>query len=345
MLSRSTKAATSIVAIGMVAALVTTTGPAAADPGPTAQDEADATAAAIAAVTPHTVGLAAATIGGGTATFQTEAEISVPLTGTTREVAMQAPDGTSVPLTLPVEATSVDEATVAADGTVVHPGAGLSDSAVQPLADGSVQFQTVSQQTGTSSFTYTFGDEVTLLPLEDDKIAVLVDKGDYMTAVATIDEPWAFDANGAKVPTSYEVEENTLTQVVDTPDNAALPVVADPRIVWGGFATAGDWVHVTGGQASAHGWWERTKNTKLPVTQKASVRIWLQHTGGIGWLNAGDPEKRTLFAGRSKSVNKRVTCKSTAKMKWRSVVDVDLIGVIDDPIRLVTTVKELKCKA
>lgn len=43
--------------------------------------------------------------------------------------------------------------------------------------------------------------------------------------------PWAKDANGALVPTHYEVSGNVLTQVVDFTAVSAFPVVADPTIV------------------------------------------------------------------------------------------------------------------
>ncbi|MGH1548297.1 hypothetical protein ACRAWB_03580 [Leifsonia poae] len=41
-------------------------------------------------------------------------------------------------------------------------------------------------------------------------------------------EAWAKDANGAPVPTHYELHGNTLTQVVDFTEATAFPVVADP---------------------------------------------------------------------------------------------------------------------
>lgn len=45
--------------------------------------------------------------------------------------------------------------------------------------------------------------------------------------VGTIEPAWAVDANGAPVPTSYDVTDGVLTQHVDTA-GAAFPVVADP---------------------------------------------------------------------------------------------------------------------
>ena len=40
--------------------------------------------------------------------------------------------------------------------------------------------------------------------------------------------PWAKDANGNAVPTHYEVNGNTITQVVDFTEASSFPIVADP---------------------------------------------------------------------------------------------------------------------
>lgn len=58
--------------------------------------------------------------------------------------------------------------------------------------------------------------------------AVLIrdEEGEMVAGVAP---PWAKDAGGRELPTSYEIEGDLLTQVVDHSD-AAYPVVADPWI-------------------------------------------------------------------------------------------------------------------
>lgn len=45
--------------------------------------------------------------------------------------------------------------------------------------------------------------------------------------------PWAYDATGAKVPTKFTLDGNTLTQTVDFDENTVFPVVADPNDFWG----------------------------------------------------------------------------------------------------------------
>ncbi|WKB36474.1 hypothetical protein QS257_05045 [Terrilactibacillus sp. S3-3] len=55
--------------------------------------------------------------------------------------------------------------------------------------------------------------------------------------VTSIFQPaWAKDANGNNVHTHYEVNGDTITQVIDTDNTTAYPVVADPN--WGGKIAA-----------------------------------------------------------------------------------------------------------
>lgn len=45
-----------------------------------------------------------------------------------------------------------------------------------------------------------------------------------------IEAPWAKDANGNDVPTCYEIEGDTLVQIVDFNKDSAFPIVADPSV-------------------------------------------------------------------------------------------------------------------
>jgi hypothetical protein len=47
--------------------------------------------------------------------------------------------------------------------------------------------------------------------------------------IATVDAPWAVDATGHPLPTSYAVDGTTLVQTVDT-SGAQFPVLADPSV-------------------------------------------------------------------------------------------------------------------
>ncbi|MFI7703805.1 hypothetical protein [Nonomuraea sp. NPDC049480] len=69
--------------------------------------------------------------------------------------------------------------------------------------------------------------EGSMLEVEDDDGTVLIYQDDFY--IGEIDLPWAKDANGNAVPTSYRVEGMTLIQTVDHA-GAAYPVVADPAL-------------------------------------------------------------------------------------------------------------------
>ncbi|MGN9844983.1 hypothetical protein ACTMTI_43360 [Nonomuraea sp. H19] len=69
--------------------------------------------------------------------------------------------------------------------------------------------------------------EGSMLEVEDDDGTVLIYQDDFY--IGEIDLPWAKDANGNAVPTSYRVEGMTLIQTVNHA-GAAYPVVADPAL-------------------------------------------------------------------------------------------------------------------
>ncbi|WP_286217612.1 hypothetical protein [Paraoerskovia sediminicola] len=58
------------------------------------------------------------------------------------------------------------------------------------------------------------------------------------TTVATVGAPWATDANGQPLQTTYELSGNTLTQHVQTDDTTAFPLTADPSWWWWTRTTA-----------------------------------------------------------------------------------------------------------
>lgn len=70
------------------------------------------------------------------------------------------------------------------------------------------------------------GEQLRLNP--DGSVSAIDAAGD---ASFYVPAPWAKDANGAAVPTHYEVSGNVLTQVVAFTAASAFPVVADPTII------------------------------------------------------------------------------------------------------------------
>ncbi|WP_433832319.1 hypothetical protein ACQP2E_15825 [Actinoplanes sp. CA-015351] len=65
---------------------------------------------------------------------------------------------------------------------------------------------------------------------EQETLASMVDLTADDVPAFRIDTPWAVDANGTELPTTYSVNGTTLSQTVDT-RGAAFPVVADPAFI------------------------------------------------------------------------------------------------------------------
>lgn len=107
--------------------------------------------------------------------------------------------------------------------------------------------------------------------------------------------------------------------------------------------TRGDDVHVTAGQASGHGSWD---NVNCSAT-RADVIIQLQQYYADGvWRDVGAAGVKRVRSGGGggRRANARVTCFNTLVTGWRSVVDVDLVGLIDDDSVLITPTQNLRCR-
>ncbi|MEW2445592.1 hypothetical protein [Micromonospora marina] len=66
--------------------------------------------------------------------------------------------------------------------------------------------------------------------------------------VGVIEAPWAYDATGRSLPTSYTVEGDVLVQRTVT-DEAAYPIVADPKLTFG----RGVYLNLKGGEVRTYG--------------------------------------------------------------------------------------------
>lgn len=111
------------------------------------------------------------------------------------------------------------------------------------------------------------------------------------------------------------------------------------------FKTVGDYVHVSSSafEASGHGWWV---NGDCP-TASAVVTVQLQQYYSDGkWRNVGTKGKETVRSGGGAGhrATGRAGCNSSAVTGWRSVVDVDLVGLADDPGKLTTPTRNINCR-
>ncbi|MFJ4770611.1 hypothetical protein ACIP88_16070 [Streptomyces uncialis] len=120
----------------------------------------------------------------------------------------------------------------------------------------------------------------------------------------------------------------------------------------GVFYTNGDYVHISStppATASGHGWWFKVNGpgAKAKVTVQlqaydAKAKKWKTVATGNKTVK---PSKKLKSAPSSNRANARKTCKGTAKVQWRSVIDVDIIDVNDSPEKAVTTARSLNCGA
>lgn len=158
-------------------------------------------------------------------------------------------------------------------------------------------------------------------------------------------------AGGTAIPARAGVIETGTHsgRVVDgTPEADADTVDAGQRIAGAGrFGTYGDKVHVSSTPprtASAHGWWKKFSGPG----SKAKVTVWLQvrAKGGKKWHTVSQADKTIKPAKRGSSkprTTARKTCANHQTRQWRSVIDVDIVGVADTPEKAYTKPVKLRC--
>ncbi|MFE9469423.1 hypothetical protein ACFYNW_38630 [Streptomyces virginiae] len=152
------------------------------------------------------------------------------------QLSVAASDGSAVTMALPA---AVDAAgTTSAAGTTVYPNAAANtDLAAQATVGGGAR-ALVTLKNADAPTTQRFD-----LGLPEGASLVADGAGGYdivtsaggagAVARGHIDAPWAKDANGKAVPTSYSLDGNTLVQTIKTSSDTAFPVVADPHYTWG----------------------------------------------------------------------------------------------------------------
>ncbi|WP_282837289.1 hypothetical protein [Microbacterium flavum] len=148
------------------------------------------------------------------------------------EVAGQsdaAPDTVSPGISFSIDYVS-EQAETEEDGLTVLRGQDDTVAAyVQPTGFGVRVLTAISDSTAPTSYDYTF-DVPENTQLVESEYAYYLESGDDL--LGTVYKPWATDAQGNSVPTTYSWSEGTLTQHVDlTSPGIEFPVIADPA--WG----------------------------------------------------------------------------------------------------------------
>ena len=254
-------------------------------------------------------------------------------------------DDNPEPLISLPEELSVQDVVVASDGTSVYQVEDSDDAVtVSVTDDGNAQIAMVSTEPS-SPHDFTFGLADGMVPDLQSSGAVVL-RNEAGEAVAIIDVPWAVDAEGHRVETHFEVFEQEIVQVVNASEDATYPIVSDPTVAT--FTTHGDNVHISSSSpraVSAHGWW-KTSNAQLK-TKTAKVTVYLQYKSSKNaqWRIVAWPSenKKPSKASTTYRTTARRECRSHQSRQWRSIVDVDINGVIDSPEKKYTPTKTLKC--
>ncbi|WP_123939432.1 hypothetical protein [Curtobacterium sp. PhB137] len=170
----------------------------------------------------------------GSIALQSDSDVAVTVptaasTGITLDPTATDSASTVVSANLPF-ASSAAKAVAEMNGVVSYDNNNGSSTVPIVHSDGSVQVATVmASAQAPTRFTYPLalpaGSSIKTL---DDGSLVLTDGSGFF--IGSLKAPWAKDARGADVPTHYEVDADTVTQVVDTSGVDAFPVVADPDL-------------------------------------------------------------------------------------------------------------------
>ncbi|MET9292469.1 hypothetical protein [Streptomyces sp. NPDC003077] len=138
--------------------------------------------------------------------------------------------------------------------------------------------------------------------------------------------------------------------LVGAPPASAAPVVPHESVtapaVSGAFITDGDHVHVSSTPprtASAHGWWRRVKGGTTAEKAKVTVSLQVRHGRGK-WKTVATGSKIVKPGGGSaRRANVRKVCANAHPTRWRSLIDVDIIGELDTPEKATTEVVSVAC--
>lgn len=141
-------------------------------------------------------------------------------------------DGLTGPITLRLPATGKGVHT--STGTTVYAGSNL---AVQTLTEGARALLVLPDDKAPTTYRFDLG-----LPdghrLEADAsgiVDVMADVDGVALPVASFNAPWAKDATGRRLPTSYTIDGSSLIQSVITDARTVYPVVADPDVRLGSW--------------------------------------------------------------------------------------------------------------
>jgi hypothetical protein len=118
-------------------------------------------------------------------------------------------------------------------GRAVYAGSEKQTSTViQDSGDATQIIKVIEGAQAPTSYSFTFDLAAGARLASTSAGGVVIEQGDEV--IGYVEAPWAVDAAGKNVPTSYAVDGNTLVQTVSH-QGAAYPVVADPSVSAGRY--------------------------------------------------------------------------------------------------------------
>lgn len=158
------------------------------------------------------------------------ASIELPALNT-RHISMENTNGLRLLVGLPGDEQA---AVLSSSGRTVystaHPATHL---AIDILDDATARaLAVIDGPDGAAQLRYSIGANVEFDLIERDDGGIDIRSANGIT-FAHIDAPWAFDADGAAVPTKYSIDGHELLLEVSHGPESEYPIIADPRLRWG----------------------------------------------------------------------------------------------------------------
>jgi len=206
------------------------TGSAFADADAQPRDNAEAVARITEAVVGATAGLEQPKSAAASANVEVPKDPDAPLVITSGPA--------KITIGLPVS-DDAGNAVATSTGTVVYPDASSNANvAVQTLGPSELRALVAiksSEAPQEYRFPMTLPDGARLAPAPDGSgaVEIVADTPDGSVVLGNVAAPWAKDAKGAAVTTTYRIEGNSLVQTVSHGSGTAYPVIADPKVSFG----------------------------------------------------------------------------------------------------------------
>lgn len=268
---------------------------------------------AIAAVAPDVLDAAAdaSTSPTKAATYATDdVRVSVPVDAS--DGASLRTNDQELTVSLPF-ADQATEATVTESGVATFDNNNASTTTPVVRDDGTLQILTVIDD-ATAPARYDYELSVPAggtMAIREDGVVILTDSDDGFAG--TVAPAWAKDAAGAPVATHYEINGNTLTQVVEHGAGTQYPVVADP------------WLGITLFQSFRRDSYQGDYRYSAWVTGPGAIV--LSGGGGVGGYLAGQAVFRGAGWAEWKAKWPAITNKATLQQQYNCHVAASSYGL------------------